>query len=151
MPKTIMTDFPRSTAAQKKFDKCKKGDTVWFTGGFTIAGDWQSFGRRAQVVEIKTGVKGGVIVKPDNDPKQRYCLACLITKANILESLKSCPSEEEKEAYLKHYQLKAGDLEGQAEAPKNSESPSLKSMTKAQLIERVQQLEAELAARNWPR
>lgn len=144
MPDTLMTHYPRTAAAQKKFDKCKKGDVVWFTGGYTIAGDWQSFGRRAKVVDIRTGARGGVIVKPDNDPSEPYCLSHLITKSDILATLSQCASKEEEEGYLKNYQLLPGDLA--EEASRKEAVVSTRGLTKAQLIERVRQLEEALAA-----
>lgn len=145
MPETVMSSYPRTRPAQLKFNKCKTGDIIWFTGGYTIAGDWQSFGRRAKVTGIQEGKHGGILVKPDNDPSETYCLTHFITKDDILASLETCTTPEEREAYLAQYQLKPGDLAVSSSATKKAPS-SLEAMTKKELIELVKTMAAELDA-----
>lgn len=144
MSDIVMTAYPRTRPAQLKFDKCKKGDTVWFTGGYTIAGDWRSFGRRATVLEVRAdGPKGGVHLRADDDPDERYQVTHLMTREDILETLAKRESPEAQNEFLANFQLKPGDLE--ATAPKVDKPKTLASMSKAELIARVQALETELA------
>jgi hypothetical protein len=146
MPELSMTAYPRTKTAQLKFDKCKKGDVVWFVGGYTIAGDWQSFGRRARVVSVQaTGLKGGVFVKPDNDPTGTYCLSCLMTVADIQANLSKQETPELRDAFLARVQLQAGDLDVLKERAAIVKGNGLEALTKVELIARVKALEAELA------
>lgn len=145
-----MTTFPARKSEQLRFDACKKDDTVWFVGGYTIAGNWDSFGRRAKVVGISVGANGGVLVKPDNDPTNNYLVTWLMTQADIQETLAKAPNREAKEYFLATLQLQPGDLAEEREpAPKAKPAATrsrLESLTKAELIERVLALESELAA-----
>lgn len=144
MTDIVMTAYPRTRQAQLKFDKCKTGDTVWFTGGYTIAGDWRSFGRRAKVVDVRAdGPKGGVRLKPDNDPSEVYHVTHLITREDILATLAQRETPEAQNEFLGNFQLKPGDLDTVAKPAKKP--TTLEAMTKAELIERVKALETELA------
>lgn len=145
MTDIVMTAYPRTRPAQLKFDKCKKGDVVWFTGGFTIAGNWQSFGRRAVVVDVQlSGPKGGVLLKPDNDPQTIYHVTHLITRQDIQDSLALRATQDEKDRLLEKLQLKPGDLVKPVDGSKQP-SPSLVKLSKPELIARVRALESELA------
>lgn len=144
MPDIVMTAYPRTRPAQLKFDKCKKGDIVWFTGGYTINGDWHSFGRRAKVLEVRAdGPKGGVLLKPDNDPGEVYHVTHLMTREDILATLAQRESPEAQKEFLGNFQLQPGDLDAVAKPAKKP--TTLGAMTKAELIERVKALETELA------
>jgi len=76
-----------------------------------------------------------------------YGLTHFITKADIFATLEQCVSEQEEQACLEKYQLLPGDLaqDLSVKAVANSLKP-IATLTKAQLIERVRQLEAELDA-----
>lgn len=140
-----MTKYPSTKAAQSAFDKCKVGDVVWFPGGYTIAGNWQSYGKRAKVVGFTEGRFGCIQVVPDEAPNEIYNLREVVTKANILEMVAAVTTEEEKSQVRGRFQAKEGELAADPPAAPGKGKAVLTSMTKAQLITRVMQLEARLA------
>lgn len=139
-----MTKYPATKTGQSTFDKCKVGDVVWFPGGFTIAGDWQSYGKRAKVVGFSQGRNGGVKVVPDDAPKQTFCLSVLFTKDDILRMVAAVPHDEVKSLVRGRFQLKAGDLDAVRTKAPAKDSAKLTSLTKDQLITRIQDLEARI-------
>jgi hypothetical protein len=137
------TTYPKTAAAQKKFDKCKIGDIVWFTGGYNyylnyfIGYDKGSFGIRAKVVSITRGI---AIVPTELPIKEKISCWGVITKQDIMKTLARYEAEnqiEEKEKYLNRFQFLDGDL-AEITVP-SVEVSKYEKMTKKQLIELLEQ------------
>lgn len=154
MPEEIvLTAAPLfSMTAGKKLSACKAGEIVWFVGGYMVAGDHRSFGRRAcvQSLDVK---RGGVWLRADDEPKEPISVSALVTAGDVRETLARCSNETQRQAVLTRLQLQPADLQrfdaklgAEADAvTEAAQSLALSRMTKSQLIELVRQLQGQLA------
>lgn len=142
-----------SVTTSRKLSACNAGDIVWFVGGYVIAGNHRSFGRRARVRAVDVKQKGLWIV-PDDEPQEAQLVSVLMTAEDIRKTLAACDSEAQRKAALARLQLQPTDLQrfdaklgagadaGAGPAP----SPALSRMTKPQLIALVRQLQGQLVS-----